>query len=1057
MDASGNLYGTTFNGGAASDGTVFELAAGSTTITTLASFDGTNGAYPLAGLIADSSGNLYGSTAGGASGYGTVFELAHGTGTITTLFSFHFNGASPYGTPIMDASGNLYGTASRGGPSNNGTVFELAAGSGKITTLASFNGLDGSSPQAGLVMDAGGNLYGTTVVGGASGDGTVFELAHGDDDITTLASFNGSNGEDPLSALVIDGSGNLYGTTSAGGASNDGTVFELGHGSGTLTTLASFNGTDGQDPEAGLVMDAAGDLYGTTAFGGGSGYGTIFELAASSMTIATLASFNGSNGQNPQAGLIMDSSANLYGTTSGGGAFFDGTVFELVAGSSTITTLASFDGTNGKHPAAGLVMDSSGNLYGTTEAGGAYTYYGTVFEVAQGSGTLTTLASFDGFTDGASPSGGLIMDGRGNLYGATEFGPSFDLGTVFELPGAAAPTDQWTGANFAVDTNWSDGANWSLGAAPIPGQNVLFTNNASVKDLTATVDPGFTNPIGRLTIDSSWSGTITVSSALTVTGNFILASGSFGGSGAVSLAGSASQWTGGQIQLGAGGVTNTGRLTADTSGGNLVLSGAGTLVNDGTFAEAGTHTLLLENTATLSNAAGATFDVINNADVSESGGGTLTNAGTLEKTRGTGTSTISSSFVNSGTIAVSAGTLALDSAGGMSTGGKFIMSNGATLDLTGGGTVAYQGRYTGRGRGTVALSGGTLAVGMGGATFHMAGRLFEWTGGTIDVTNGSLTNTGNIRYAGSSNVVLSGAGSLVNTQTILQTGTGTLVLEHGATLENATGSRYYIEDNGGIAASGGGTLVNAGFLWKLRGPGASTGTSIIATTNFSNTGTVSVSNGTLDVAATLTQLSGGSLTAGSWNVLGSSAGPSRLDFTSSGRVTTLGGVAVVTLSGRNATFTNLRGLSTIDTGASFNLFGQSLTTPRALRNKGSLTVGPGSILTVNGSFTQSSTGVLTIWLGGSNTAPTVGQLVSNTGTVALAGNLTVNSPIVPPVGTTFELLDNQGGSGIAGTFKGRPEGATFTVSSGTTTMTFQITYAGTDADGNQNVVITRIA
>jgi uncharacterized repeat protein (TIGR03803 family) len=429
MDGSGNLYGTMGSGGASNDGTITELAKGSGTITTLAFFNGTNGAVPTS-LMTDGSGDLYGTTSGGgASDDGTIFELAKGSSTITTLASFNgTNGASPNGGLVMDSSGNLYGTTENGGASEtpDGTVFELAKGSSTITTLASFNGSNGASPYGSLIMDGSGNLYGTTAYGGGSNpgsnDGTIFELAKGSSTFTTLASFNGTNDQASPSGLIMDSSGNLYGTTGSGGASEDGTVFELTKGSSTITTLASFNGTNGYDPNN-LIMDGSGNLYGTTENGGtaNNGLGTIFELANGSSTVTTLASFNGDNGSAPQAGLIMDGSGNLYGTTF---FFQSGTVFELAKGSSTITTLASFNGTNGgTNPSAGLIMDGSGNLYGTTTYGGA-SANGTVFELAKGSGTITTLASFVG--NGDDPEAGLIMDGSGDLYGTT-------MSTVFEL------------------------------------------------------------------------------------------------------------------------------------------------------------------------------------------------------------------------------------------------------------------------------------------------------------------------------------------------------------------------------------------------------------------------------------------------------------------------------------------------------------------------------------------------------------------------------------------------------------------------------------------------
>jgi uncharacterized repeat protein (TIGR03803 family) len=435
IDGSGNLYGTTSGSFVSTGGTVFELAKGSTTITTLASVNSTVGPLFPSSLIMDGSGNLYGTTLGGAGSVdGTVFELAKGSGTINTLASFNATkGSGPDAGLIMDDSGNLYGTASGGGVSDVGTVFELAKGSGAITTLAYFNQTN-AVQLSGLIMDDSGNLYGTAMFGGASNDGTVFELAKGSSTLTILASFNGTNGSNP-SGLIMDGNGNLYGTTANAG--RGGTIFELAKGSSTLTTLASFNGTNGSEPSS-LIMDGSGNLYGTTSAGGASEGGTIFELAKGSSTITTLASFNSTNGS--VSSLIMDGSGNLYGTTGGGGASNEGTIFELAKGSTTITILASFNGTNGLYPHAGLVMDGNGNLYGTTSGGlNGASGVGTVFELAKGSSTITTLASFNG-ANGLDPEAGLILDGSGNLYGTTIGGGPADWGTIFEVQKSTSGT-----------------------------------------------------------------------------------------------------------------------------------------------------------------------------------------------------------------------------------------------------------------------------------------------------------------------------------------------------------------------------------------------------------------------------------------------------------------------------------------------------------------------------------------------------------------------------------------------------------------------------------------
>jgi uncharacterized repeat protein (TIGR03803 family) len=259
-----------------------------------------------------------------------------------------------------------------------------------LTALDSFNGTNGSHPFAGVTFDANGNLFGTASVGGASGNGTVWELAQGSSTITPLASFNLTNGSSPFAGVTFDANGNLFGTTTGGGASNFGTVWELAQGSSTITPLASFNGTNGGRPLAGVTFDANGNLFGTAQFGGAgfnpplfSGFGTVWELAKGSGTITPLASFNGTNGSAPQAGVTFDANGNLFGTANEGGASGIGTVWELAKGSSTITPFASFDGTNGLLPASDVTFDAHGDLFGTAAGGGASpSGSGTVWEHA---------------------------------------------------------------------------------------------------------------------------------------------------------------------------------------------------------------------------------------------------------------------------------------------------------------------------------------------------------------------------------------------------------------------------------------------------------------------------------------------------------------------------------------------------------------------------------------------------------------------------------------------------------------------------------------------------
>jgi len=362
------------------------------------------------GLILDAIGNLYGTTSlGGSHGVGNVFELtptAGGNWSEKVLHNFNNNGTdgeNPAGL-IFDVAGNLYGTTSLGGAYGAGTVFELTPTTGggwseKVLHNFNNNGVDGNYP-GGLILDAAGNLYGTTFGGGAHGVGTVFELTPttgGGWSEKVLHNFNsnGTDGQDPNSSLIFDAAGNLYGTTSQGGAySGDGTVFELMPQAGrgwSEKVLFNFNQRDGADPQSGLVFDAAGNLYGTTASGGGYNHGTVFELmpqAGGGWTEKVLHNFNnngGVDGFSPLGTLLLDAAGNLYGTTSQGGHSYGGTAFELTpqaAGGWMETLLYDFvGGTEGRDlPYPALSFDAAGNLYGTTFNGGAYTY-GMVFEI----------------------------------------------------------------------------------------------------------------------------------------------------------------------------------------------------------------------------------------------------------------------------------------------------------------------------------------------------------------------------------------------------------------------------------------------------------------------------------------------------------------------------------------------------------------------------------------------------------------------------------------------------------------------------------------------------
>jgi uncharacterized repeat protein (TIGR03803 family) len=367
-------------------------------------------------------------------GFGAVPLSSAQTFTVLYSFTGGTDGAEPSGGLILDSVGDIYGT-SEGTIAAKGSIFRLST-AGKFTLLHNFGegGAGGAYPEAALIEDSGGNLYGTASAGGSAGQGTIFKLPK-KGKFAVLYSFSGVlDGSDPVAPLILDPAGNLYGTTYLGGSPNCnaygrdsscGTVFKLDT-KGHRTILHRFTELrkDGDFPSAGLLRDAAGNLYSTTTVGGPAGVGTVFELdPAGNETV--LHAFHGPDGAVPFSGLIQDAAGNFYGTTTSGGDF--GTVYKLDPQGNETVLYTFTGGDDGLAPFGNLVMDTAGNLYGTTAAGGKSTACfeiegcGVVFKLDP-SGQETVLHSFTGGTDGFEPESALIMDAAGNLYGTTNFG-----------------------------------------------------------------------------------------------------------------------------------------------------------------------------------------------------------------------------------------------------------------------------------------------------------------------------------------------------------------------------------------------------------------------------------------------------------------------------------------------------------------------------------------------------------------------------------------------------------------------------------------------------------
>ncbi len=520
---------------------VAAIASRAQTFTTLHNFDGTDGADP-SGLVQGTDGNFYGTTGnggainpcsanGGGPGCGTVFQITP-IGTLTTLHSFNgSDGANPAAGLIQGSDGKFYGTTSLG--SIDGTVFSIIPG-GTPVTLYNFcsqtNCDDGSNPAAALVQDTDGNFYGTTSGGGASNSGTLFKITPSGT-LTTLYSFDGTTAAGPRAALVQGSDGNFYGTTIAGGAlgcgpSNPegdcGTIFKITP-QGTLTLLYSFcvqhsGCPDGFHP-SGLVQGTDGNFYGTTTYGGNLvacdtlaypvyfSCGTVFKITPAG-TLTTLHLFDSTDGGWPLSGVIQGTDGNFYGTTVLGGVNGTGTIFKMTP-AGTLITLYTFPSSGGGP--GGVIQAASGIFYGTTTGDGETNDDGTVFSFAIGLGGTTASTT------------NLTLSPAGVSIGSS--GPVVMTATVAPTSGSGTPTGVvafFNGSSEVESSNLSGGtatfdynpSSLALNSYPITaiysGDGTFATSTSSAQTLTINSLPAAAAPIF-----SPASGTY--SSAQTVT------------------------------------------------------------------------------------------------------------------------------------------------------------------------------------------------------------------------------------------------------------------------------------------------------------------------------------------------------------------------------------------------------------------------------------------------------------------------------------------------------------------------------------------------------------
>jgi uncharacterized repeat protein (TIGR03803 family) len=457
------LYGLTLRGGLSRGGTAFKLNTNGTGYTNLWAFDvpAGSGDSHHAGLSQGTDGMLYGTISSCRSNtVGAVFKLSTNGGDLVMLHSFTTNnldGQIPDARLLEGANGELFGTTVSGGANGSGTLFKINRDGSDYTVLHSFGGVagDGQWPSDVLSMGSDGSIYGSTLFGGACNEGALFKVGPDGNGYSVLKSFSrvGGDGEQPQGRLICGQDGSFYGTTIKGGSNDCGTVFKLNPTNGTYALLHDFTGDsgDGEWPLAGLVQAADGAVYGTTSSGGDRGFGTVFKLNSDGFGYTVLYSFAAlPDGNLPSGNLLQGADGFLYGVTGAGGSNDVGTVFKLGTNGTGYSLLHTFT-TNGNDawgPVGGLAQGDDGTLYGTTADNGT-NGVGTVYKLNPDGTGFTVLHSFlTTALDGWTPYAGLLLGQNGTLYGTTRRGGQANMGAVFSFSS--------DGSSYTVLRNFSN-------------------------------------------------------------------------------------------------------------------------------------------------------------------------------------------------------------------------------------------------------------------------------------------------------------------------------------------------------------------------------------------------------------------------------------------------------------------------------------------------------------------------------------------------------------------------------------------------------------------------